>query len=456
MSDISASDTIVSSTEKTLVDKAESSTEKSASDLKNSSKSNKSLPSKTTSRFQQQTAASRGRTKTTTNPPLKRPAVPKPTARQLPPRPPAAQKSTSVPKPQTPNKKNAPKKACSTPTSEDVTISDMTLDASCISIVNRTRAAPPTNILDDTVTNAAPVLKMRAPAGKRAGLDCTVMEMGSNTSGGNSTVRRHTMVPPRGNTSGGRGVPRTGVKVKQPLMAKVTQTVTKGPASDLEEGASNEEEDEITEEMMSVAYTRYLQAKFIEMKSRQAREKAEKDCENQLFHAFSATEKLRQEMMRKQEENLMWSNIALMRKSLELVETKLAPVLMVLGSVNEKLSLVAGGLDRVKHNLIVQGINLADQETAASELESLSKMFIKFNEDVAVHKNVVEAEGVEVARMAEEYSSLADKYSKTIELIKDCRSMLEQADQLASQEASLAISLSQLEMERKKRMLVDL
>ena len=67
----------------------------------------------------------------------------------------------------------------------------------------------------------------------------------------------------------------------------------------------------------------------------------------------------------------MWSNIALMRKSLELVETKLAPVLMVnrirldyssfiilclqvLGSVNEKLSLVAGGLDRVKHNLIVQ------------------------------------------------------------------------------------------------------
>ena len=74
---------------------------------------------------------------------------------------------------------------------------------------------------------------------------------------------------------------------------------------------------------------RYLQAKFIEIKSRQAKEKAKKDCENQLFHAFSATEKLRQEMMRQQEENLMWSNIALMRKSLELVETKLSPALMV-------------------------------------------------------------------------------------------------------------------------------
>ena len=30
-----------------------------------------------------------------------------------------------------------------------------------------------------------------------------------------------------------------------------------------------------------------------------------------------------------------------------------------------------------------QGINLADQDTAARELESLSKMFVKFNEEVS-------------------------------------------------------------------------
>ena len=105
---------------------------------------------------------------------------------------------------------------------------------------------------------------------------------------------------------------------------------------------------------------------------------------------------------------------------------------------------------------LFQGINLADQDTAARELESLSKMFIKFNEDVMVHRNVVEAEGMDVAKMAKEYSSLAEKYSRTIELIQDCRTMLEQADQLASQEASLAISLSQLERERKKKVLVEL
>ena len=83
-------------------------------------------------------------------------------------------------------------------------------------------------------------------------------------------------------------------------------------------------------------------------------------------------------------------------------------------------------------------------------------MFVKFNEDVAVHKNVIESEGMDVAKMAVEYSSLAEKYSRTIELIYDCKTMLEQADKLASQEASLAISLSQLEMAKKRKVLIEI
>ena len=52
--------------------------------------------------------------------------------------------------------------------------------------------------------------------------------------------------------------------------------------------------------------------------------------------------------------------------------------------------------------------------------------------------------------------SLAEKYSRTIELIYDCKTMLEQADKLASQEASLAISLSQLEMAKKRKVLIEI
>jgi len=458
MSDVSSnSDTIVRNDDNTVVSTFDDT-------LNNENLVQPKPPSsKTANRLQHQTAASKSRVKAIakskkiSDPPTMK-------SKQMPPRPP---KVTSGPKPaSTPTKKNAPKKACSTPTSEDVTISDMTLDASCISVVNRTRAAPLTNPLDDTVCNEAPVLNMQAGHLKRGGgLDSTVVEKRTSSTSGTSNSRRHTMVPPRNNISGGKvgggnisggrlGGSRNASKIKHPLGAmKVCQSGVKVGNSDAD---ANIEDEEITDEMMNVAYTRYLQAKFIQMKSRQAKERAEKECQNQLYRAFSATENLRQEIMRKQEEKIMWTNIAMMKKSLEIVETKLAPALKVLESVNEKLNLVGMGLDKVKHNLLVQGVNLADQETAAQELESLSEMFKKFNHDVVGHRNVIEAKGIDVKKMAQEYSSLSEKYSRTVEIRKECKGLLEQADRLTAQEASLAISLSQLEMERKKKQLVNI
>ena len=134
----------------------------------------------------------------------------------------------------------------------------------CYFSINRTRAAPPTNLLDETVTNDAPVLNMRAAQGRRGGgHDSTVVEMKSNTSSGSSSTRRHTMVPPRSNISGGRGSvsntsggrlggPRAATKVKQPLLpAKIPQSAVK-----TSEAAEDTDEEEVTDEMMNVAYTR--------------------------------------------------------------------------------------------------------------------------------------------------------------------------------------------------------
>ena len=72
------------------------------------------------------------------------------------------------------------------------------------------------------------------------------------------------MVPPRSNTSGGRvgmgnisggrlGGPRTAVKSKQPLLPnKIPQSAVR-----LSEADADTEEEEVTEEMMNVAYTRF-------------------------------------------------------------------------------------------------------------------------------------------------------------------------------------------------------
>ena len=250
MSDASsASETIVSKTEQNAVEKVEDSRESD----KSSTKSNKSLPSKSTNKLKQ-SASFKGRTQANVNPPVKRSSFSRPKGRQIPSRPQAVDKAATVavPKIQTPPKKIVPKKACSTPTNDDVTISDMTLDASCISVVNRTRLPSMPNLLDDTVPNVAPLLKMKAPPIKE-GFDNTIVEMPTNT----TTVRRHTMVPPRSNPGIGKmGAPRTSAKLKKPLISK-GQGANKTICTDTTRSVTNDD-DEITDEMMDAAYTRYF------------------------------------------------------------------------------------------------------------------------------------------------------------------------------------------------------
>ena len=129
MSDVSSnSDTVVANNDDTVVSKdcdisAETSVKHKLINSKSTSKPHSTAASKSKAK------PNIAMKKTTTAPTVGR-------SRQLPPRP--QPKVPSAPKPAlTPTKKNAPKKACSTPTSEDMTISDMTLDASCISVVNR-------------------------------------------------------------------------------------------------------------------------------------------------------------------------------------------------------------------------------------------------------------------------------------------------------------------------------
>ena len=75
---------------------------------------------------------------------------------------------------------------------------------------------------------------------------------------------------------------------------------------------------------------RYIQAKFIAMKSREAKKKAEEDSRNQILQAFFATEELRMEVQRKSLEVMMTKSLTAMKKSLAMVDQKIEPVVQVL------------------------------------------------------------------------------------------------------------------------------
>ena len=128
-------------------------------------------------------------------------------------------KMTGEQRSKTPEKTGS-KKACSTPTSDEITMTDMTLDDSCIA--SRTGSA---GHLDETVS-VAPVMRMTAG--------------GSKMTASAARPKPH-MLPPR-----------MGSMRKAP--GTITKTSMKHTSINLE--TSEPDPDEVTDEMMDLAYAR--------------------------------------------------------------------------------------------------------------------------------------------------------------------------------------------------------
>ena len=117
------------------------------------------------------------------------------------------------------------KKACSTPTSDEVTISDMTLDASCIT----SRPGANVQLLDETV-NPAPVMKM-VP--------------GSRSKPPSSSMKAR----------GGMLPPRMPSMARKPGLNSNFKSALKPSNKDISE--TEVDPDDVTDEMLDAAYTRF-------------------------------------------------------------------------------------------------------------------------------------------------------------------------------------------------------
>merc|ERR1719378_1496998 len=124
-----------------------------------------------------------------------------------------------------------------------------------------------------------------------------------------------------------------------------------------------------------------------------------------------------------------------MRKSYKFLEGKLAPLLEKMCPADERLEAMASSMEKVKHNLVVQGIDFVDQSQAASHMEKLSVMLLQFIEDAEVN-----LEGVN-----EDTIKLHNDYTRLVGLVGECNKVIKKCEILALQEMSLKISLCQLE-----------
>lgn len=333
------------------------------------------------------------------------------------------------------------KRVVSTPTSEtDVTLGCW--DASAIDQVNRTQAP---ELMDDTVLPTRPNLMDETLLAEPVLKLYNMAEDGAKPA--DVTVKNKTkleVLPARTK----KQVTQTCAKPKQKVMIKAPATVAKVlPAAD-------ESDDEyVTDEQLDAAYTRYIQAEFIYMKSKEAEKRTKEECEEQLFRAWSGLEEMRMKYNQKLEEVRIWKTLEMMQESLKVVKSKLQPALEVMEGFQDNFALVATGLDAVKHNLAVQGISIEDQHVAREELDKLSDLFDKFNTETEDLGEAVGERTEEVQAMATEYERLAENFSQALRLSEDCQKLLTTLNQVAMKEASLRTSLMQLEKAEKAQLL---
>lgn len=216
------------------------------------------------------------------------------------------------------------------------------------------------------------------------------------------------------------------------------------------EVASDDTEDEISEEAMETAYTKYLQSLYIATKSFENKNKIEKKCDKQLFQAFTATEELRQQVLQKQKENVLWASLNRLGRSLKAVRCLVSPVLEVLGTTQEDLGRLAEGLSRVQHNLIVHGVTIADEQEAEAVLESVCAQLEQFHTSASFYDTLVVSRAGNIKKMAAQFEALAESYSRSLQLIKECRKLVSDGERLAIHEASVTLSLEQLNKELEK------
>merc|ERR1719474_728204 len=322
-------------------------------------------------------------------------------------------KSTTSSKPvaaSTTPERSQGKKACSTPTSDEITLSDLTLDASCIS-------KRPVE-LDDTVT-AAPIMKIGPSSRSQIN---TLRKKNNNIA---AAPKLKSARKPGGGTVVSNSVLKSGLKT---LQAAIIQ--------------EDSDPDEVTDEMMDKMYTRYIQAKYIEMKCKEAKEKAEEDAKKQILSVFFATEELRIQHQKLEEKKIMKSCLHNMRKSFQFLEDKLAPLMEKMSPADERLDAMAKSMEKVKHNLVVQGIEISDQAQAATQIEKLSSMLLQFIEDAKSFKDVLEEEEADgyLESVSEDTIKLHDDYARLVDLVGQCNKHIKMCEVLALQEASLKIS----------------
>ena len=95
----------------------------------------------------------------------------------------------------------------------------------------------------------------------------------------------------------------------------------------------------------------------------------------------------------------------------------------------------------------LQGVDIPNPEEGLRHLDILTGIFGKFVQDTLEDhgKAIADAEETHLKKVAKKTTELSKNYEKIVSLVKNCKNLVKQNEMLALKQASLAISLNELE-----------
>lgn len=336
------------------------------------------------------------------------------------------------------------KKASSTPTKEDCTISDMTLgDVSHIPpALDASMMAPPMLRMAEGRSSVRGNRDGRGGVKKqllssRTPLTTPAKGLPSMSKGCRTDLKTNTKTNPP------TSVKATRQKQDQPVLPPSTAVKNLSKPRDVEDG-------EVTEEALFKEYADYLHAAFINMKTQEALKNAKLKVDRQVFQGFSRNEEMRQKVIAKKKELVVRKALAQLEDSLQVLESRLAPALALTSDLEEKMRKILSSLRSTQHQLAVKGVTIENQE-AKKELDEICHQLEVFSLATSPSRAALDVRAGEVKESAEDFSKLAESFEASSQIVKDCWRLVDEAGELATQEASVAISLVQLSSRNEER-----
>lgn len=206
----------------------------------------------------------------------------------------------------------------------------------------------------------------------------------------------------------------------------------------------------ITQDILDINYSRYIQWLFLASKAEKSLETEEKDVMNQLQKLWVTNHNMRQKLSSLEQEHDRLQHIVDLEEHLDLQKSALGPLVHELPQLHQNYESMALALDSTRHELQTDGINIPDTKQEQEELEdALMNALDESEQLVAAIASQTRRTVSTTSQYAQTVDTLAKSATEEQKMLNKCKTLVKAAQTLANQDNSMKIQ--EIEIKRSQQ-----